>query len=548
MLVALGELRGVDRELPVERQVVVQCQELAHHDEANDRQQAPEDDGVEPGGPYFFDGRHQRPGDDRQIGQQETTTAQRTFRRCGKRRCRSRTKRGDCDQQVTGGPAHVDSIAGPVLIGRGQIEEAAVRQQVGDQATGEQIQWQTGHPGGAWGQDHDHGADEHVADRVGEPDQIADQTVRARAVDGPEHSRPTDDQERSGDQHPIEDGPRQRHGSRGGGREAQDRGDRKWDGGQVAEVSEGWERHLLTLEEFDVRPSDLTRAPRERRDRHQRPGDAGAALMLNGGVGAGRGRQECDDEFADVIESLRGNDPAPAKQQPGREKQTKCGPRGEHDEEATVVCHLCRFSRLYRQPSARVILKALTQSLIGLRHGRFPRFPSPHGSPPAAHSLPRSRGRVREGVAYFPASPTVTWSSLSSPARMTRMVWVAPTFALRRPVYRSSRLLVVVPLSATSVSPCIRPALSAGLCGSTATISRPVSCFALAFTASGSGTSWVPMPRYGRRMRPSALRLATTRSATSMATARPSPRPKTPPFMPTARPSTSTSGPPLNPG
>ena len=49
-------------------------------------------------------------------------------------------------------------------------------------------------------------------------------------------------------------------------------------------------------------------------------------------------------------------------------------------------------------------------------------------------------------------------------------------------------------------------------------------------------------------IRPSVRRLCTTRSATSIAIARPSPRPKTQLFIPTARPSTSTSGPPLKPG
>src|SRR5207253_10616588 len=39
----------------------------------------------------------------------------------------------------------------------------------------------------------------------------------------------------------------------------------------------------------------------------------------------------------------------------------------------------------------------------------------------------------------------------------TLTVWVAPTLILRSPEYRSSRLLVAVPSSATRVSPCISP-------------------------------------------------------------------------------------------
>ena len=103
-----------------------------------------------------------------------------------------------------------------------------------------------------------------------------------------------------------------------------------------------------------------------------------------------------------------------------------------------------------------------------LAMGWFSRLPeSTHiPSPACANSLPRLRGRVGWGLrvgAYRPASPTVTAISFTSPARTTLTVWVAPTLILRSPAYRSSRLLVTVPFRATIVSPCIRPALSAGL-------------------------------------------------------------------------------------
>ena len=102
----------------------------------------------------------------------------------------------------------------------------------------------------------------------------------------------------------------------------------------------------MTLEQLEVRPDHLTRAPRECGGADQRPGNAGAALMPSRGVDARSSRQERDDKLGDVIESLGGGDTTPAEKQPGGEEQAEDGPPGERDQEAAVVCHLCRFRRL----------------------------------------------------------------------------------------------------------------------------------------------------------------------------------------------------------
>ena len=94
----LGKLRRVDRQLPVEHQVVAQCQGLAHHHQADDRQQAPEHDRVEPGRANFFDAGDQPRSQDRQIREQKTRTAHRTLRLGRQRRRRGRTQRSDGDQ------------------------------------------------------------------------------------------------------------------------------------------------------------------------------------------------------------------------------------------------------------------------------------------------------------------------------------------------------------------------------------------------------------------------------------------------------------------
>src|SRR2546430_2985526 len=142
----------------------------------------------------------------------------------------------------------------------------------------------------------------------------------------------------------------------------------------------------------------------------------------------------------------------------------------------------------------RAILLSLTGTPAPKRHkSGLRRYLSLLG--PYTLPLLAGEGRV---VGYLPASPTVTGNSLTSPARTTLTVWVAPTLILRSPEYRSSRLLVAVPSSATRVTPCISPALSAGLCGSTATIRTPPSWVTPPLTASGNGASSVPISRYGR--------------------------------------------------
>ena len=325
MLSALGELRGVDLQLPVERQVVGQRQELADHDQGNDGQKRPEHNRVQRTRLHLLDRRHDGGGRYRQIRQQQAgatwrTVCRRTVCRRAERRRRGRAKRRDRDQQVTGDPTRIDDIAGAVPVGGGQIGETAVRQQVGHQSAGEQIERQASGPGGTSGEDHDHGADDHVAHGVGEADQVGNRAARAGSIDGTEDRRPADDEERARDQQAIQNGAGQRHGSRWGRREAQHRGDGEWDSRQIPEVGKRWERHLLSFDELEVRPGDLTGAPGECGGGHQRPGDTGAALMPNRGQGARRRRQERDQEFADVIELLGGFDAAPTEHQPGREK------------------------------------------------------------------------------------------------------------------------------------------------------------------------------------------------------------------------------------
>jgi hypothetical protein len=97
MLLAFGELRGVDRELPVEHQVVAERQVLADHDEGDDREQAPKRDRFQRTQPHFFDGRRRRSGHHREIWEEETKTARRTLRLSAERRRCGRIKRGDGD-------------------------------------------------------------------------------------------------------------------------------------------------------------------------------------------------------------------------------------------------------------------------------------------------------------------------------------------------------------------------------------------------------------------------------------------------------------------
>src|SRR5438105_5035878 len=84
----------------------------------------------------------------------------------------------------------------------------------------------------------------------------------------------------------------------------------------------------------------------------------------------------------------------------------------------------------------RAILLSLTGTPAPKRHKsglrRYLSLLGPYTLPPLA-----GEGRV---VGYLPASPTVTGNSLTSPARTTLTVWVAPTLILRSPEYRSSRL------------------------------------------------------------------------------------------------------------
>src|SRR5256885_14458023 len=89
---------------------------------------------------------------------------------------------------------------------------------------------------------------------------------------------------------------------------------------------------------------------------------------------------------------------------------------------------------------------------------------------------------------------------------MTLRVWVAPTLILRSPAYRSSRLLVTVPFRATIVSPCIRPALSAGLLGAIPALNKPPSPVAPALSPPGSGPPRGPPPREGRLIPPAGRR------------------------------------------
>src|SRR5437763_14248936 len=74
----------------------------------------------------------------------------------------------------------------------------------------------------------------------------------------------------------------------------------------------------------------------------------------------------------------------------------------------------------------RAILLSLTGTPAPKRHkSGLRRYLSLLGP----YTLPRLRGG--QGGGYRPASPTVTGNSLTSPARTTLTVWVAPTLILR---------------------------------------------------------------------------------------------------------------------
>jgi hypothetical protein len=115
---------------------------------------------------------------------------------------------GQEDEQVAEEPAGVDQPPGGVGLAGREVHEAAVGHGQGDQPAAEQRQGRDpralAHP--RLGQDEqDDGADDHVADRVGQADRLGQAVVAAGPEQRAQHQDPAGQQHRGRDHQAVQD-------------------------------------------------------------------------------------------------------------------------------------------------------------------------------------------------------------------------------------------------------------------------------------------------------------------------------------------------------
>jgi hypothetical protein len=248
---------------------------------------------------------------------------------------------GQQEQQVAEEPAGVDQPARGVGLGGGQVDEAAVGHGDGHQPPAEQ--GQRGPAGAAAharpGQDEqDDGADDHVADRVGQADRLGDEVLAAGPEHRAQHHHPAGQQQRGRDHQAVQHlaGPADQ--ARGGEGQADEGGRGQWGRGQVADVGQRGEGDIAAQDRLVPGPGGLAAAPGQRRGAQQLPhpllllaGEAGAALAGD----AGRPGRRDQPEVGDGLAGPR------ATQPPGQGGQPEQGHDGHGralGEEAALGC------------------------------------------------------------------------------------------------------------------------------------------------------------------------------------------------------------------
>jgi hypothetical protein len=156
-------------------------------------------------------------------------------------RVRVRLAGGQQDEQVAEEPAGVDQPPGGIGLAGRQVHEPAVGHGQGDQPGPDQRQGR--HPGPLahprLGQDEqDDGADDHVADRVGEADRLGQAVVAPGPEQRPQHQHPAGQQHRGRDHQAVQDLAEPPDQALGGEGEADEGGRGQRGRGQVADVGQ----------------------------------------------------------------------------------------------------------------------------------------------------------------------------------------------------------------------------------------------------------------------------------------------------------------------
>jgi hypothetical protein len=135
MLLALAQAGGLDLQLAVQRHIVGEHDELAHHHEERDHHQPPEQEGLDRAGDQVAaDGDGRRRGD-RDVREELTPPARQHVAGAGSGdRDLGGAQGGQGNQHVAGHPPGVDRLGRAVGVHRGQVGKAAVREEVRQQS------------------------------------------------------------------------------------------------------------------------------------------------------------------------------------------------------------------------------------------------------------------------------------------------------------------------------------------------------------------------------------------------------------------------------
>jgi hypothetical protein len=175
-------------------------------------------------------------------------------------------------------------------------------------------------------QEQDHGQDHHIADGIGQADELGGEAIRAGAIHRAEDGAPADDQQGAGDDRAVKHAGQAGDGSTVGGGKEQDAGDREGHGTQVAGVGQRRVGNLLPEANLVEGPNGLAGGPQKGRDADQDPGNPDSPLVPPGGQAADACGQEGDGGFANVIDAFGEADAAPAERDPGAEghREERC--------------------------------------------------------------------------------------------------------------------------------------------------------------------------------------------------------------------------------
>ena len=200
---ALGELGVAPDEGPPQIGGLEEGDELAHDHEPGDDDGEDTEHAVEPVADGELEDPSQHGEPERDVGDDELALGH-LATPVGHRVVGRRQGRRQGDEEEPDHPAGVHDVAEPVGVARRQVGEAAVADGEEDQPAAEEGQHDAPPPAGERQRGEHHGGQHDVGGRVGERDHLGEGGLGAGVDGGSEGRRPTDEQQRRGDDQPVE--------------------------------------------------------------------------------------------------------------------------------------------------------------------------------------------------------------------------------------------------------------------------------------------------------------------------------------------------------